>query len=112
MSLLQKSCFVIPEVVIGNPVPLKNKDFWIPVFTGMTAQVILQGLLQEPHMSFSINLTPVYLFKIYLAGLNKRLCLFLQFKAKGITHFCLRLNPVKNFIVHIPALFFFPESLN
>ena len=49
MRLLQKSCFVIPEVVIGNPVSLKNKDFWIPVFTGMTAQVVLQGLLQEPH---------------------------------------------------------------
>ncbi len=50
MRLLQKSCFVIPEVVIGNPVPLKNKDFWIPFFTGMTAQVVLQGLLQEPQV--------------------------------------------------------------
>ncbi len=49
MRLLQKSCFVIPELVIGNPVSLKNKDFWIPVSTGMTAQVFLQGLLQEPH---------------------------------------------------------------
>ena len=36
------------EVVIGDPVSFKNKDFWIPVFTGKTANVVLQGLLQEP----------------------------------------------------------------
>ena len=46
--LLQKSLFVIPEGFIGNPVLFKIKDFWIPVFRGMTAQVVLQGLLQEP----------------------------------------------------------------
>ncbi|RJQ15018.1 MAG: hypothetical protein C4560_11260 [Nitrospiraceae bacterium] len=49
---MQKYLFVIPEVVIGNPVSLKNKAFWIPVFTGMTTQVILQGLLQEPRIVF------------------------------------------------------------
>ncbi len=45
--LLQKSCFVIPEAVIGNPVFLKKQKFLDTRFQGMTAQVIMQGLLQE-----------------------------------------------------------------
>ena len=48
MSFSAEALAVISEVVIGNPVSLKNKDFWIPVFMGMTAPVVLQGLLQEP----------------------------------------------------------------
>jgi hypothetical protein len=44
---LQKSCFVIPEVFIGNPVFFKTKEFWIPAFAGMTAKAISSILLQE-----------------------------------------------------------------
>jgi hypothetical protein len=37
-------------VLIGNPVFLKNKEFWIPAYTGMTANVIGERLLQKPHL--------------------------------------------------------------
>jgi hypothetical protein len=46
VDLLQKSCFVIPEVVIGNPF-FKKKDLWIPAFAGMTANTGSSGLLQD-----------------------------------------------------------------
>ena len=40
MSLLQKSHFVIPEVVIGNPDLREFKAFWIPAFAGMTEKLV------------------------------------------------------------------------
>jgi len=50
MRLLQKSRFVIPDVVIGNPVFFENNTFWIPAFAGMTAIAGCSRLLQEPQI--------------------------------------------------------------
>jgi len=43
---LQKSFSVIPEVVIGNPIFLKNKNKWIPAFAGMTVNIVSSGLFK------------------------------------------------------------------
>ena len=67
MRLLQKSLFVIPEVFIGNPESFKNKDFWIPVFTGMTAKAICLILLQE---ALIFKKTAIKLFLEYMLSIH------------------------------------------
>jgi len=47
VRLLHKYLSVIPEVVIGNPLSLKNKKPWIPGFAGMTLGPEYYRLLQE-----------------------------------------------------------------